>query len=77
MNTERSFDDLLDDFLNDELELDSDRTNYDMVEQPLCAIMSDLVPYTSRGQTYYVPTACRHKKCSHICCDYDFVCLWR
>ena len=59
MNTERSFDDLLDDFLNDELELDSDRTNYDMVEQPLCAIMSDLVPYTSRGQTYYVPTACR------------------
>lgn len=58
MNTERSFDDLLDDFLKMELEKEMNGSADNMVGQPLCEIMSDLVPYTSNGTIYYVPAAC-------------------
>ena len=58
MNTERSFDDLLDDFIKQELEKDMNGSADNMVGQPLCEIMSDLVPYTSNGTIYYVPVAC-------------------
>ena len=58
MNTERNFDDLFSDFLMDELDADFDSLDNNVVEQPLCEILPDLVPYTSRGTTYYVPTEC-------------------
>ena len=56
MNTE--FDDLLDAFLNDELETKTKNADDNMVEEPLYEIMPALEPYISRGTTYYVPAAC-------------------
>ena len=58
MNTERNFDDLFSDFLMDELETDFESLDNNVVEQPLCEIVPDLVPYTSCGTTYYVPAEC-------------------
>ena len=56
MNTE--FDDLLEAFLNDELETKTKNADDNMVEEPLYEIMPALEPYISRGTTYYVPAAC-------------------
>ena len=56
MNTE--FDDLLDAFLNDELETKTKNADDNMVEEPLYEIMPALESYISRGTTYYVPAAC-------------------
>ena len=56
MNTE--FDDLLDAFLNDELETKTKNADDNMVEEPLYEIMPALEPYISRGTTYYVPAPC-------------------
>lgn len=58
MNTERSFDDLLEDFLKNELEQDFIGPKNEMADQPLCEVVQDLVPYTSHGATYYVPAEC-------------------
>ena len=66
MNTERSFDDLLDDCIKQELEKDMNGSADNMVGQPLCEIMSDLVPYTSHGTIYYVPVMYRQHAIPNI-----------